>query len=1198
MDCLEYNIATDFSLPAISRTMRHAMRPPSWFCVAIVSLFLASSVVSQPPIADPDFLVQGEYSGKRNSMQVIALGDGEFSMVIYDASIEQRASSKNEPRRLDGDADTVADLADSLGVKKVQRESPTLGAKPPSGAIVLFDGSDRSLANWEGAKRSEEGLLMQGTFTKQAFRDYSLHLEFRTPWMPKARGQARGNSGVYHQGRYETQVLDSFGLAGRDNEAGGIYSVKAPDVNACLPPMRWQTYDVDFTAARWNGDRKIADARMTVRLNGVTVHSDVVVPHATTAAKLKESPENGPIYLQDHGNPVRYRNIWIVTRDAIREAARPIVPGYERFFANASDPQALGGELLISTLGCVACHRSETMFLPEKSGPNLNQVGSRLRPDALVAMIANPHQIKRGTTMPDPWMGLGADQRNRAAEAIASYLLLDHHQAPLVDRPSAASSVTRGKQLYHSVGCVACHEAFDGRDTPLSTTVPLGEVEKKYTVDSLANLIAQPHLIRSGGRMPSLVGSKGDAFAIASYLTRTVTERKNNATFRRRIYKGKWKKLPDFESLTAESEDRVSKLDDRKLLNEKHIGLVFESDLLVSAKGTYTFYLKSDDGSRLRVGDHEILNDGIHPGTTVEGTFELAAGLYSVRVEWFNYEGGGELAVSLNDPQMGRVRLEEVISDGNASTAPLLESRFEPRGELVQRGRELFGSAGCASCHEFGEPRPEQIDVPDLASLNPEKGCLANAVSRPAVDFHLSPRQRESIIRALRLRNRVEVKRELADQEFVHLTLAGMNCYACHQRAGIGGPEASRDGSFQTTTAEMGWESRLPPPLDGVGDKLKPDYLKSVLADGANERPYMLTRMPGFGAKTLQRLHEKIIQLDRRESPGRSIAMDEQTLSAGRKLVGASGLSCVKCHSYNKMKGGGLGVLDLLSMPSRLNEDWFQRYLQDPTGYRPGTRMPNSFPNGRSSFTKLFDGDPHRQTDAMWAYLKAGTSAKEPSGVRAGSIMLIAKDRPRIYRNFFDGVSPRGIAVGFPADVNLIWDAERMGLNTIWKNEFINASRHWTGRGQGPTSPAGDSVNRLETWTPLISENDIAVTWPQQSGRQLGYRFGGYRLDQQGHPTFNYFIGGTMIAETIRPSNSGGLVRSIHIESKSLPSSMIWRIARAKDIQPDQQGYLVDAIRLFITGAQCQIVSVDGQSELRARIEPANKVSITQRIEW
>ena len=170
----------------------------------------------------------------------------------------------------------IADL------KKIERESPTLGQSPPEGAVVLFDGSTAD--NFENGKMTEDGLLLPGCTSKEKFGSGKLHVEFRVPFMPEARDQGRGNSGVYLQGRYEVQVLDSFGLDESDTGGGAIYSLKAPDQNMCFPPGIWQTYDIDFTAAEYQDGKKVKDPIITVKQNGVAVIRKAALTQATRSA--------------------------------------------------------------------------------------------------------------------------------------------------------------------------------------------------------------------------------------------------------------------------------------------------------------------------------------------------------------------------------------------------------------------------------------------------------------------------------------------------------------------------------------------------------------------------------------------------------------------------------------------------------------------------------------------------------------------------------------------------------------------------------------------------------------------------------------------------------------------------------------------------------------------------------------------------
>ncbi|MAT14356.1 MAG: hypothetical protein CMJ46_03705 [Planctomyces sp.] len=288
-----------------------------------------------------DFQIQGEYEGMAGDTQmgaqVIAHGKGTFEVHVLGGGLPGAGfTGKDEfvlngtltdgvvmlkgemgSGTIEGDTMNVSLLdGESFALKKTVRQSPTLGAKAPEGAKVLFDGSD--LDAWKGGEIVEGGLLgtlgKEAPRTKEEFGNFTLHLEFRTPFMPEARGQARGNSGMYLLDQYECQVLDSFGLEGLDNECGGIYKISRPNLNMCLPPLTWQTYDVDFTAAKFDEEgKKVEDAVTTIKLNGVVIHDKLKLPHPTPGGgRSDEKP--GSLFLQNHGNPVHFRNIWIMEK--------------------------------------------------------------------------------------------------------------------------------------------------------------------------------------------------------------------------------------------------------------------------------------------------------------------------------------------------------------------------------------------------------------------------------------------------------------------------------------------------------------------------------------------------------------------------------------------------------------------------------------------------------------------------------------------------------------------------------------------------------------------------------------------------------------------------------------------------------------------------------------------------------------------
>lgn len=208
------------------------------------------------------------------------------------------------------------------GIEWPEPEMVTPGAgntQPPSDAIILFDGKD--LSAWNGAENwkveNGEAVVGEGGITtKQSFGDCQLHIEWSAPTPAKGEGQGRGNSGVYMMGKYEVQVLDSFGNKTYfDGQAGSVYKQTPPMVNATRPPGEWNTYDILWTAPRFNEDESLkSPAYVTVIHNGVVVQNHFELQGETKwhePASYESHAEKLPIFLQDHGNPVRYRNIWL-----------------------------------------------------------------------------------------------------------------------------------------------------------------------------------------------------------------------------------------------------------------------------------------------------------------------------------------------------------------------------------------------------------------------------------------------------------------------------------------------------------------------------------------------------------------------------------------------------------------------------------------------------------------------------------------------------------------------------------------------------------------------------------------------------------------------------------------------------------------------------------------------------------------------
>lgn len=308
--------------------------------ISIVTPISKAETYTSPAKAGAIYLLQGEYMGGVEAWggtwgaQIIAVSENKLSIHLLEGGLpgqgfKGKAPTKEYEASINANKDKVEVTKDSVTIvvktnaleirdaagkqigvlTKLIRESKTLGALPPKDAVVLFDVN--RVNDFKGNKMGDDGLLGVGGTSNETFGDHRMHIEFRTPFQPSDSGQGRGNSGVYIQGRYELQVLDSFGLAGEDNECGGIYKIAKPSMNMCYPPLSWQTYDIDFKAAKYDASgKKTSNAKLNVKHNGVTIHDGLELS-VGTPGKDQEGDKPGPLFLQDHGNPVVFRNIWV-----------------------------------------------------------------------------------------------------------------------------------------------------------------------------------------------------------------------------------------------------------------------------------------------------------------------------------------------------------------------------------------------------------------------------------------------------------------------------------------------------------------------------------------------------------------------------------------------------------------------------------------------------------------------------------------------------------------------------------------------------------------------------------------------------------------------------------------------------------------------------------------------------------------------
>ncbi len=874
-------------------------------------------------------------------------------------------------------------------------------------------------------------------------------------------------------------------------------------------------------------------------------------------------------------------------------ASHPIIPTFERFYA-AEDPKAdAGGRLLLGELGCTACHQAEDEHaISAKQAPILTGVAGRVKAAHLLKYIAAPQLVKPGTTMPSLFVGKSDQQVTSEVIALVQYLVSLGPESPEQAYPSASARV-RGEDFYHKVGCVACHGPRKDGVQPLATSKPLGDAQHKYTLLSLASFLKNPLHTRPSGRMPSLNLTTREATDLAAFMLPDLPA-KSGITWA--MYKGKFDRLPDFSKLKPAATGDTEVIDINVQKEREEFALQFEGVLPIDTEGEYTFYTNSDDGSNLYVNDQKVVdNDGVHGGTEKSGKITLTPGRYAIRVDFFERNGGEHIRAEYSGPGLKKGPLASALMAGQPET-PLEDLTYKTDAATVAQGRELFVSIGCASCHELKEGdqlvKSKVVGRP-LSQLQGNAGCIAGSTDK-LPNYQLSDAQRQALATVLSAK-----KAARSNGHQIASAMDTFNCYACHERGELGGVEQEHKDFFQTTQPEMGVEGSIPPGLDGIGAKLTPLWLKQILADGAEDRPYMHTRMPKFSTQNIGHLADLFAQTDTlKAAPDLNVVASREVKKHGWTMIGVKGLSCIKCHTFGRYKATGVQSIDLTIMTKRLQYDWFRHYMRDPQQFRRGTRMPAAWPPApnKSFLPDILDGDSDQQIVAVWHYLADGSRARTPVGLVTDSMELIPGGEAIVYRNFIQGAGSRAIGVGYPEGINLAFDGNELRMALIWQGAFIDAKRHWTGRGQGYEPPAGVKVQSLPAGPAFAALESEDAAWPNGSLRETGARFKGYRITEDGRPTFRYQIAGFTIEDFPIPVEEGikvSLVRKIDITGGDPSTTLYYRAASGKIEELGDGWYQVGELKIRLQGNTAPIVR---GNDLLVPIQGAGE--ITQTYEW
>lgn len=714
------------------------------------------------------------------------------------------------------------------------------------------------------------------------------------------------------------------------------------------------------------------------------------------------------------------------------------------------------------------------------------------------------------------------------------YEQLGHLPKKVPERLALDRQVERGRFLTEEYSCVKCHQPEDS-DKLARGLLPragpdLSQVGGRVYPGWIFRWLEDPHQTRAGAVMPRLFtadeAGRVERFAVAAYLASLGGPVKRAA------------KQPGFKQL-RESESRGQRL-------FASLGCVAcHGDDKAKTPAPRSFYDLASDGTRGTIPLHglgskttpEALTAYLENPLAVDPSGRMPHMLLQRREaeDLANFlckstEPGADK--ELPDAPTTEQLLEAFRRVDDRADELAAFRRLDANKQRLDLGQRLVIAKGCNQCHTIapgGKPFAQmqaRASWDDLKKpARQSQGCLAGAAAKPGVAprFHLSDADRQAIRRFLM--EGTTGAGAPAPAYAARVTLQRFNCLACHSREGEGGltPEILED--LRKYEKAENAEAVSPPPLTGVGHKLRTPWLRQVLTQAGRARPWMGLRMPQFGPANVGHLPEAFALMDGTDPDDQvhKVPLTAAKIEAGRTLVGKQAFGCISCHDIAGVANSGTRGPDLALMSQRVRYPWYRRWLERAQRMQPGTRMPTVFSGGKSTLTTVLDGNADAQAEAMWAYLSLGPGLPLPEGLEPPKGLVVqVKDRPVLLRTFMPDAGSRAIAIGYPGGVSVAFDAATCRLAYAWSGNFLDASPVWDNRGGNPAKVLGPrfwSAPQGCPWavTDSNSPPDFAARAqdPAYGARPpdgklppnpLFLHFEGYTIDPDGLPVFRYQV--------------------------------------------------------------------------------------------